>query len=213
MHETQTLLETDPAVAMDVKLGQSVPEGQSIEFNYQAYRDMIHKVAGHAVDASDLTITLTNDLPVDEHGHYETENVNMKLRFDPRSPSKSQTTLQHETQHFTDDTDGLLHTGRVARASYNLATRIIPLIKPVVALDTAYYVPTYLNSAGVHTGVTDYLAEVAQHYPAAGFIPSAVVLGAIARYHFDPDERKARKAEKHWARQVISVQPANRRSA
>ncbi len=198
------ILESDPVIVIDIRLGKELHPGQAVRVDYRNLRDTLDAV-GAPGDSSELTITFASDNDNDMDGNRGEYNIGRKeitVAVEPDALDATQDTLEHEIQHYVDDLSGyfdnetwlhrkLYHTSRAAHRHE----------KKLNAVMVAPPVPAALIS----------VYEMAKNQSHDSFsleclVPAAVGIGTAMTielgrsvlqsiYHRDPSEVRARRAE------------------
>lgn len=113
----QIIKDTDPIIAMDVKLKRDLNQSEVLHVDYAALRKTISTFRG-PTDNSGLTVNLMHrsNMPSNIAGSFDPHNQSVEIKF-RRAPAKNQKVLQHELWHYVDLTLSPatpLETGRVA---------------------------------------------------------------------------------------------------
>ena len=107
--EKQTILDTDPAVSVDIEVGHHLPMNDSVYVDMEALRKTL-KATGAPEDNSDLSITLKHKIETEGYnsedhttrGTYDYDTTDAQLLLDRFDPSGVQESLQHELHHYAD---------------------------------------------------------------------------------------------------------------
>lgn len=207
----QTLLDTDPAVRMDIAFGDKLTPGQVIEVDYAALRESLHYV-GAPSDSSDLSITYVPagvNNPTGSKGQYHpTKNqLYVWLPQTKRGLKQGQKSLQHELKHYA-DRERILGTPEMADAvydvSYRHANKVAAAAAGVISLGIANNLYRYV-AYDIPEAIEPISASFSSNTPGivlAGF--GASLLAALP-YRLDSSERRAHRAERGNLKQVVTI--------
>jgi hypothetical protein len=215
--EQSAILDTDPAVSMDVDLGKSLQPGEVINVDFDALRKVL-KETGAPKDSSDVSLDIKSpaNTPKGMAGAHNPYTKETLLRF-TGNESKMQGVLQHELRHYADfvetpPTDAEARKNRIGLLGAKAAN--------LAALPTLLFTAGSIGSnvPAVENSATSVMSETSFNtlqttIEAGHFTSVATSLGALAVmgtfYWANKRERTARKAEKLNLPRVISVQKSN----
>lgn len=196
--QSGVILESDPAVVMDMRLGQELDPGQVIDVNYDLLRLTLGSV-GAPLDNNQLSIVFAPENNNDMGGHrgeYDTDCTEITVAVKPHALDVTQDTLEHEMQHYADDRAGhfdtelwlytkLYHASAAAhqhKGKLDLMTAVPPISLGLISLNA--------ESSGA-----EQLLPIAFGISISAMITlGRSVLSEI--YRNDPSEVRAHKAEK-----------------
>lgn len=104
----ETLLDTDPAVAMSIDLGRQLNPGEVVNVSYEGLRNTLDALST-PVDNSELLVNFVSPNDKSLHGasgQYSLDDMQIDVKIHVDDLDQTQNTLEHELQHYVDDLDG-----------------------------------------------------------------------------------------------------------
>jgi hypothetical protein len=202
------LLDTDPAVSVNLSMKNKLPQGEAFHVDYDALRKTLEAVEAPA-DNSGLSIEFgSDDLGIAINGSYSPSDKAVSIAH-KAEPLKVQKTLQHELRHYSDIVE------RPVTNSENIKNFIgstanksgIPLSGALTLANVGLFADKFVN---LNVNNYEFVNGVVNTSEIARNIILPVQIGALALsgfYWFHNRERTARKAEKLKLPTVVSRQP------
>lgn len=215
--DADTILDTDPAVSMDINIRKSLQPGDVIEVDYLALRQVL-EATGAPEDRGDSTFVIDKPLNFLQKtykplGWHSPERKDTHVRL-TRNTDKLQKIIQHELRHYGDLQENPRDKAEILRTIIgNYANRGIAFATwPSLTTSGATIIDQQLPAHELVT--TGFLEDqtytaIIEQVQNVNLATSAVLLGSLAlsaKFYWRSDrERIARQAEKLDLPQVISI--------
>jgi hypothetical protein len=180
---SQRIPDMAPVIVCDIRLGKKYT---AVEFDYDTFAWQAHALGMTAGEASQVQINLDKKVGIFTHGEFDPDLNTVHLK----SLTRLNRVTRHELQHAADHAHNRLQSPTRTRLGNMAMSAILPAT-----------IFSYATSVAAEKHVIETGAFVdAISYGTLGF--SVLAVGA---YHLNPDELRARRAEKSSNRQFFTL--------